>query len=122
MMSRDEETNRYPAADAPAQAAQEVPALKLNEDAVVFVATAMAKAHHGPYASDAGGYMDAARTIIAGGIAMREFNGSMTVEEEEPTEGKSAEATSGPLGEAEPVQVPVSGQGGSGQQSAQAGA
>jgi hypothetical protein len=45
----------------------------IDEGAVQAVATAMAKAHHGPDVQGNGGYMEAARTFVAGAMALRDY-------------------------------------------------
>lgn len=64
------------AADAPQQAfnADDTrPYEPLDEEMVAAVAMSMAKAHHGPDVQGSGGYMEAARTFVAGAMAIHEY-------------------------------------------------
>lgn len=45
----------------------------LDEEMVQAVATSMARAHHGPDVQGNGGYMEAARTFVAGAMAVHDY-------------------------------------------------
>ena len=67
----------------------------INEKAVLYVATAMAKAHHGPDATETGGYMQLALTHIAAALAMGDCKEPMMVGPETIPEQPVTEAPVG---------------------------
>jgi hypothetical protein len=78
----------------------------LNEDAVSAVAMAMAQAHHGPDAAEAGAhYTQLARSIVAALSGLHDFEGNLTKPvEPEPKDEPAV------LDDEDPVQVPVKAQ------------
>jgi hypothetical protein len=82
------------------QTAPDAPPRKMviNEAAILAVATALAKHHHGEATTDPGGYLDIARTVIVALVGLHDSGLEPTVEVADPAEVLSEDA---------PVQEPA---------------